>query len=281
MTPAEICHAKTQQSSSSFYYSFLFLNDRQRQAMTALYAFCREVDDVVDECSDINIATSKLNWWRTEIHNLFHHTANHPVTIALKTAINHYPLSEKYFLELITGMEMDLYPTHYANFDELSTYCYRVASVVGLLTIEILGYQGDQTHQYAHHLGIALQLINILRDVKEDVQRGRIYLPQDELQQFNVTEDMLHNNSNNPHIQALFTYQAKRAEQYYQQAFTFLNQSDRFQQRTAIIMAEIYWALLKKIQAQNYPVLEKKVRVTKLKKLWIAWTTARREYQFK
>ncbi len=281
MTPDEYCQEKTQQSSSSFYYSFLFLNDTQRQAMTALYAYCREVDDVVDNCSDHHVASNKLNWWREEIHSVFHGIPNHPVSIALKSAINNYPLKEKYFQELISGMEMDLHAAQYSSFNELSLYCYRAASVVGLLSIEIMGYSGSDTHKYARNLGIALQLINILRDVKEDAARGRIYIPQDELLQFGVDKAMLIEGKSNEKTLALFEFQANRAQQYYKKAFSYLAQTDRYNQRTGIIMAEIYYALLKKIQAGNYPILQQRVKVAKLKKLWIAWTTARHEYQYR
>jgi len=281
MTPDEYCQEKTQQSSSSFYYSFLFLNDTQRQAMTALYAYCREVDDVVDNCSDHHVAGNKLNWWREEIHRIFHGIPNHPVSIALKSAINNYPLKEKYFQELISGMEMDLHAAQYSSFNELSLYCYRAASVVGLLSIEIMGYTGPDTDKYARNLGIALQLINILRDVKEDAARGRIYIPQDDLVQFEVSKAMLIEGTSNEKTLALFEFQANRAQQYYKKAFSYLAQTDRYKQRTGIIMAEIYYALLKKIQLNNYPVLQNRVKVAKLKKLWIAWTTARHEYQYR
>jgi 15-cis-phytoene synthase len=277
MTPNEYCQQKTQQSSSSFYYSFLFLNETQQQAMMALYAYCREVDDIVDQCSDESIAASKLHWWRQETHSIFHGTPNHPVSIALKIARQNYPLEENYFQELISGMEMDLHTKQYSSFEDLSHYCYRAASVVGLLTIEILGYSGANTVKYAHDLGIALQLINILRDVKEDAKRGRIYLPQDELKQFNVTQAMLLSKTANNNTLALFKFQADRAREYYNKAFSNLAQADRPQQRTSIIMAEIYLALLNKIESSHYPVLEKRVCIPKLKKLWIAWTVARRE----
>ncbi|MCU7818025.1 MAG: presqualene diphosphate synthase HpnD [gamma proteobacterium symbiont of Lucinoma myriamae] len=279
MTPDEYCQEKTQQSSSSFYYSFLFLNDSQRQAMTALYAYCREIDDVVDDCTDQLIAGNTLNWWRDEVHDTFHGTPNHPVAIALKTAINNYPLQGKYFLELISGMEMDLHNNQYASFNDLSLYCNRVAGTVGLLTIEILGYTGSDTSEYARNLGISLQLINILRDVKEDAQRGRIYIPQDELVKFSVTKDMLMSHTNTPQTLNLFKFQAARAQSYYEKAFSALDKNDRYAQRTGIIMAEIYFTLLKKIQIQQYPVLEKRVTVNKFKKLWLAWTTVRREYK--
>ncbi len=282
MTADEYCQEKTQQSGSSFYYSFLFLETSQRQAMTALYAYCREVDDIIDTCRDTSVAANKLAWWREEIHHVFHGQPNHPVAQALKKALKRYPLQEKHLLELITGMEMDLYKQQYESFNELSLYCYRVASVIGLLTIEILGYKDPDTLKYAHNLGIALQLINILRDVKEDAFRGRIYIPQDELIQFGINKEELfglldHNNT--PQTLALFEFQAKRAEHYYQQAFECLPQSDRYAQKTGIIMAEIYFTLLNKIRSQHYPVLQERVSLTKFKKLWIAWTTARREYR--
>lgn len=280
MTADEYCQEKTQHSNSSFYYSFLFLNNEQRQAMTALYAYCREIDDIVDECSDPSIAANKLNWWKEEVHKLFHGSPSHPVTIALKTSIQCYPLQEKYFLELIYGMEMDLYHSHYATFSDLSSYCYHVASVVGLLTISILGYKEAQTEQYAQNLGISCQLINILRDVKEDAQRGRIYIPQDELQQFSVTQEMLLSDKNTPETLALFRFQAQRAEHYYHLAFTDLAQTDRYTQRTGIIMSEIYFSLLQKIKKQHYPVLQKRISLSPFKKLWLAWTTARREYKY-
>ncbi len=281
MTPDEYCQEKTQQSSSSFYYSFLFLNEIQRQAMTALYAFCREVDDVVDECSEPELALNKLNWWREEIYSLFHAAPNHPVIIALKTSLENYPLPEKYFQELIDGMEMDIHKAQYNSFNELSLYCYRVAGVVGLLTIEILGYSRPSTQDYAKNLGISLQLINILRDVKEDAQRGRIYIPQDELKNFKVDKKMLLNGNgeNNQNTIHLFEFQAARADEYYAKAFTSLEECDRYQQRSGIIMAEIYYALLKKIQKTHYPVMSQRVKISKIKKLWIAWTTARREYK--
>ena len=279
MTPDEYCQEKTQKSSSSFYYSFLFLDDIQRQAMTALYAYCREIDDIVDECSDTYVAANKLNWWRDEVHEIFHGKPNHPVALALTESLKYFPLKESHFLELISGMEMDLKANHYQTFDELSLYCYRVASIVGLMTIEILGYEHDSAKEYAHKLGIALQLINILRDVREDAQRGRIYIPQEELKQFDVTPEMLVNGQNNEQTEKLFAFQAQRAEQFYEQAFAAIAPQDRYPQRTGIIMGEIYYALLKQIIKQHYPVLKKRVKINALKKLWIAWTTARREYK--
>ena len=248
--------------------------------MTALYAFCREVDDIVDECHEPMVAERKLQWWREEIGALFTGKPSHPVCLALQEALVHYPLEQRYFLELIDGMQMDLQKHSYANFDELSQYCYCAASTVGLLSIEIFGYQHESTREYARHLGIALQLINILRDVREDALRGRIYIPQDELQRFKLSKENIINGTDNEQSRALFALQAARARSYYEQAFEYLDAEDRYAQRTGIIMANIYSALLDKIINTNYSVLSQRVQLTKTMKLWIAWSSARREYKY-
>ncbi|HEX9179319.1 MAG TPA: presqualene diphosphate synthase HpnD, partial [Burkholderiales bacterium] len=186
MTPDQYCQEKAAQSGSSFYYSFLFLPPEKRRAITALYAFCREVDDLVDECSDPVVARTKLAWWRQELAGTFAGNPQHPVTRALAPAIERFGLPQEQFQEIIDGMEMDLDQEHYPDFRSLALYCHRVAGVVGLLSAEIFGYQDRATLRYAHELGLAFQLTNILRDVGEDARRGRIYLPMDELAQFGV-----------------------------------------------------------------------------------------------
>ncbi|HEC20791.1 MAG TPA: squalene synthase HpnD [Gammaproteobacteria bacterium] len=277
MTPDEYCQDKTAKSGSSFYYSFLFLPEAQRKAITALYAFCREVDDVVDECSDSELARSKLNWWRAEVFGLFEGRPNHPVCKALVIPIEQYNLPKEYFLEIIDGMEMDLLQTRYASFAELNLYCYRVASVVGLMAAEIFGYQDRGTLKYAHNLGLAFQLTNILRDVKEDAQRGRIYLPLDELDEYGVSEeDILKSRCSNK-MQKLLDFQAQRAQQHYDKAFALLPECDRYVQRTGLIMAAIYRNTLNTIQQDSCRVLSQRISSTPLKKLWLAWRTARRE----
>ncbi|MBK7767292.1 MAG: presqualene diphosphate synthase HpnD [Sulfuritalea sp.] len=188
MTPDQYCQERAAQSGSSFYYSFLFLEPSRRQAITALYAFCREVDDVVDECPDTLLARAKLAWWRGEVQALFDDRASHPVTQALAASLKSFSLPQEQLLEIIDGMEMDLDHLRYADFKALHLYCYRVASVVGLLAAEIFGYRDRMTLRYAHDLGLAFQLTNIIRDVGEDARRGRIYLPQDELSRFGVDE---------------------------------------------------------------------------------------------
>ncbi|MEY3244400.1 MAG: hypothetical protein RJB20_640 [Pseudomonadota bacterium] len=191
MTPEQYCQEKTAKSGSSFYYSFRFLSKSRRLAITALYAFCREVDDIADECTDLSVAKTKLNWWRSEIERLYQNQPQHPVSKALLQAIHTYQLDAEHFMEIIDGMEMDLNFNRYQDFKQLQLYCYRVASVVGLLSAQIFGFKNRKTLKFAHDLGMAFQLTNIIRDVGEDARRNRIYLPLDELAKFGVSEDDL------------------------------------------------------------------------------------------
>lgn len=274
MSPQQYCQEKAAQSGSSFYYSFLFLPKAKREAITALYAFCREVDDVADECQEVSIARTKLAWWRQEIRNLYTGTPQHPVTKALLPAISTYKMDEEHFLEIIDGMEMDLDQNRYANFKELQLYCYRVASVVGLLSVQIFGYTNRNTLKYAHDLGIALQLTNIIRDVGEDARRGRIYLPLDEIKKAGLSEtDVLHGHISEK-MQTLLEFQIERAETFYDRALKALPKEDKKSQRTGLIMAAIYRTLLREIKADNAQVvLNARVSLTPLRKLWLAWTT--------
>ena len=277
MTPEQYCQDKAASSGSSFYYSFLFLPPAQRKAITALYAFCREVDDIVDECSDVNIARTKLQWWRDSMTQTFAGSPQHPVQKALSNPITEYKLPLEYFLEIIDGMEMDLQHTRYANFKDLGLYCYRAASVVGLMAAEIFGYQDQRSLEYANNLGMAFQLTNILRDVREDAQRDRIYIPLDELACFNVSEQDILQHRNSDNMKALLQHQAQRAHHYYDLAFEQLPEQDRYSQRSGLIMATIYLQTLKAIENDDYPVLEARVSLTPLHKLWLAWKTARSE----
>jgi phytoene synthase len=277
MTPDQYCQDKAAKSGSSFYYSFRFLPPQQRQAIIALYAFCREVDDTVDEIADTDIARTKLAWWREEIQRTFHGIATHPVGLALQSALQYFDLHEEYFMEIIDGMAMDLDQFSYPEFKHLALYCHRAASVVGLLSVEIFGYEDRKTLKYAENLGLALQLTNIIRDVREDAERGRIYLPQDELQQFNVRADDLLALKSSPELINLLKFQTARAKQYYQQALQLLPENDRYTQRTGLIMAAIYEATLDEIEKDNFQVMQHRVSLTPLRKLWIAWRIARRE----
>lgn len=280
MTPQEYCQDKAARSGSSFYYSFLFLPTNKRDAITALYAFCREVDDVVDNHSNVDVAGIKLNWWRSEIENLFKGKPTHPVAIALKPAIYEFKLDKNYFLDIITGMEMDLNKSRYNDFNELSNYCYHVASVVGLLSAGIFGYKDKKTRDYAIALGYALQLTNIIRDVGEDAKRNRIYLPLKDLEKFSVSETDILKGVETIQYYELMAYQADRARKYYQQAMELLPDSDRSRQLAAMIMANVYLGTLLKIKANGYHTLNKRISLGKLHKLWIAWTTYRAEKKY-
>ncbi|MBI1175098.1 MAG: presqualene diphosphate synthase HpnD [Sideroxydans sp.] len=273
MTPDQYCQDKAAASGSSFYYSFMFLPRDKRRAITALYAFCREVDDVVDECSDTGVARTTLNWWRSETAAIYGGTPQHPVCQALVPLVKQFNLPQEHLLEIIDGMEMDLDQHSYPDFKSLQLYCYRVASVVGLLAAEIFGYTDRKTLKYAHDLGIAFQLTNIIRDVGEDARRGRIYLPQDELQQFGVTSNDILNAHETEEFRKLMQFQVDRAQRFYQQAFEQLPAIDRKAQRTGLIMAAIYRATLDAIVASGCHVLKERVSLTPVRKLWLAYKT--------
>ncbi len=271
--PHAYCQEKAAASGSSFYYSFMFLPPERRQAITALYAFCREVDDVVDECHDLQIAQTKLDWWRTQVALIFDGAPQHPVGLALKDVIRRFSLPREQLLEIIDGMQMDLLQTRYLDWKALNLYCYRVASVVGLLSAEIFGYTNRQTLKYAHDLGLAFQLTNIIRDVGEDARRGRIYLPIDELQRFNVPARQLLDGQYSDSFRDMMAFQAARARQFYDQAFAQLPPEDRKAQRPGLIMAAIYRTLLDEIEADGFQVLDRRTSLTPLRKIWLAGTT--------
>src|SRR3954453_17409951 len=247
MSPGEECQHKAAASGSSFYYSFLFLPRERRHAITALYAFCREVDDVVDETSDPQIASTKLAWWRIEVANLYAGKPQHPVTKALLPFIAKYSLAQENLGEIIDGMEMDLNQSRYLDWPGLERYCHRVAGVVGLLAARIFGYGDARTLEYARELGIAFQLTNIIRDVGEDARKNRIYLPMEELKRFGVPAADLLQGRETEEFRRLMAFQAERARAYYERALQALPPSDRRAQRPGLIMAAIYRALLVEI----------------------------------
>ena len=273
MTPQEYCQDKAAKSGSSFYYSFLFLPADKRAAITALYAFCREVDDVADECHDPHLARTKLAWWRDELARLYAGTPNHPVTRALLPALETYALPREAFEEIIDGMEMDLDHDRYADFNSLKLYCHRVAGVVGELSARIFGFRAHGTLDYAQTLGLAFQLTNIIRDVGEDARRGRIYLPQDELRQFGVRESDIVGARSTPEFIELMRFQTARARELYAQALGRLAAEDRATQKPGLVMARIYRTLLDEIERDGFPVLQGKTSLTPIRKLWLAWRT--------
>jgi len=273
MTPDEYCQRKAASSGSSFYYSFVFLARERRRAITALYAFCREVDDVVDEGMDLELASAKLGWWRAEVANLFAGKAQHPVTRALEPFREKFSLSAARLNEIIDGMEMDLSQSRYLDWRGLETYCYRVAGVVGLLAAGIFGYRDARTLDYARNLGIAFQLTNIIRDVGEDARKNRVYLPIEDLQRFGVGASDILQSRETPQFRELMQFQAERARSYYGDALATLPGEDRRAQRPGLIMAAIYRSLLDEIERDGFKVLAQRTSLTPLRKFWIAWRT--------
>ena len=273
MTPDEYCQQKAAQSGSSFYYSFRFLPPERRRAITALYAFCREVDDIADEVQDVNIARAKLGWWRAEVASLFAGHPTHPVSKALQPATQQFGIDEARLNEIIDGMEMDLSRRRYQDFASLQLYCHRVAGVVGQLSASIFGFKHAQTLDYAENLGLAFQMTNIIRDVGEDARRDRIYLPQQDLQKFGVTNADILDCKQTLAFEKLMAFQAERAKSLYQAAFAALLPEDRRPQRPGLIMSAIYRTLLDELERDGFKVLNQRTSLTPLRKLWIAWKT--------
>ena len=271
MTPQEYVQQKAASSGSSFYYAFLFLPAERRAAITAFYAFCREVDDVVDEISDPSVAQSTLAWWQNEVTQAFAGKATHPVMKALMPHVQVYGIEPQHLLSVIEGCQMDLTQTRYLDYAGLQRYCHLVAGVVGEVAAKIFGQTDPATTQYAHTLGLAFQLTNILRDVGEDALRGRIYLPIDELKQFDVKAQDLMQRQYSARFTALMKFQAARAHRLYDEAFELLPEADKRAQKPGLMMASIYRTLLREIEADNFQVLHQRVSLTPLRKLWLAW----------
>ena len=271
MRPEQYVQEKAAASGSSFYYAFLFLPAPRRAAITAFYAFCREVDDVVDEAVDMGVAATKLAWWSQEVKRAFQGNPNHPAMRALLPHTANYGIEERHLQDVIAGCRMDLEQTRYLDYPNLQRYCHLVAGIVGEVSARIFGQEAAQTTQYAHTLGQALQLTNIIRDVGEDALRGRIYLPVNELQIFDVKAHEVIKRQYSDRFTALMQFQAQRAHALYDQALALLPESDRRSQKPGLMMASIYRTLLREIEAANFQVLHQRVRLTPLRKLWLAW----------
>jgi phytoene synthase len=273
MTPEQYVQNKAAASGSSFYYAFLFLPPPRRAAITAFYAFCREVDDVADEVSDPGVAATKLAWWRSEVAAGFAGKPSHPVMRALMPLAPAYGIEASHLLAVIEGCQMDLDQSRYLDFPGLARYCDLVAGVVGEVASNIFGRTRDSTLAYAHRLGLAMQLTNIIRDVGDDARRGRIYLPMDELKRFDVKAGELLAREYSDRFKALMTFQAQRAHRCYDEALAELDEADRRTQKPGLMMANIYRSLLREIEADGFHVLQQRISLTPIRKLWIAMRT--------
>ena len=271
MTPEQYVQQKAAASGSSFYYAFLFLPPPRRAAITAFYAFCREVDDVVDEVTDPGVAHTKLAWWQSEVAQSFAGKPSHPVMQALMPHVAPYDLQQEHLQAVIRGCHMDLEQTRYLDFPGLQRYCHLVAGVVGEVAARIFGQTQPGTTEYAHKLGLAFQLTNIIRDVGEDAMRGRIYLPVSELQQFDVKANEILQRKHSERFVALMRFQARRAHGLYEEALALLPAQDRRAQKPGLMMASIYRTLLREIERDDFQVLNQRVSLTPLRKLWLAW----------
>ena len=271
MTPQEYVQHKAAASGSSFYYAFLFLPAPRRSAITAFYAFCREIDDVVDDTADAGVASSKLAWWQTEVAQAFAGRPSHPVLQALMPLAANFHIEQRHLLSVIEGCQMDLNQTRYLDYPGLQRYCHLVAGVVGEVAANIFGRTQEQTTHYAHKLGLALQLTNIIRDVGEDALRGRIYLPMNELQQFDVKAHEILKRSESDRFIELMKFQTRRAHDLYDEALQLLPQADRRAQKPGLMMASIYRALLREIEHDQFRVLRQRTSLTPLRKMWLAW----------
>jgi 15-cis-phytoene synthase len=277
MTPEQYVQQRAAGSGSSFYYAFLFLSPPRRAAITAFYAFCREVDDVVDEVQDPSVAASKLHWWRGEVEAACAGRPTHPVTLALAPCMAAYGIRREHLLAVIDGCEVDLQQSRFLDFASLERYCHLVAGIVGEVASGIFGRTREETVDYAHKLGLALQLTNIIRDVGDDARRGRLYLPLDELQRFDVkAHEILRRSAPwgySERFAELMRFQAERAHSTYDAALSLLPEVDRVAQKPGLMMANIYRTLLAEIQRQGFQVLHQRTSLTPLRKLWIAART--------
>jgi len=277
MTPQQYVQDKAARSGSSFYYAFMFLPARRRAAITAFYAFCREVDDVVDEVHDPSVAVAKLAWWRKEVGESFAGTPHHPATQALMPYVAEFDIREDHLAAVVDGCRIDLTQTRFLDWPDLERYCHLVAGVVGEVAANIFGRSSNQTIQYAHRMGLAFQLTNIIRDIGDDARRGRVYIPISELQRYDVkVSEILRREAPwgySERFDALMRAQAERAHHTYDSALALLPEVDRNAQKPGLMMANIYRSLLREIEADGFQVLHQRTSLTPLRKLWIAART--------
>lgn len=267
------CQAITRERARNFYFAFLSLPPGQRQAVYAVYAFCRGCDDYADDDIELQRKVELLEGYRAQLHQCYQGQSSGPVFQALQDAVERYQIPQQYFDDIVTGVEMDLTISRYATFQDLYTYCYRVASVVGLISIQVFGYSSPRAKECAVDMGIAMQLVNIIRDIKEDAERDRIYLPQDELQRFGYTEQELFRGVLNQPFSDLMAFQARRARQYFRSGRKLLPMVPVRTRPCPAILSGLYSKLLDRIEARRWDVFAERVRLSTSEKLWLAGRT--------
>ena len=268
---AESAKHIAKESKSSFYYAFNLLPEAKRDAMNIVYAFCRKTDDIVDEGNEpVDVKGQKLTKWRVELEKAFQNESEYTLLNKTIQTAKQFNIPFEHFFELIKGMEMDLKENRFKSFDELRLYCYRVASTVGLMSIEIFGYKHESAKLFAENLGIALQLTNIIRDVSKDAKAGRIYLPLDEMHMFHYTEEDLLSHQYNENFIALMEFQATRAKEYFNRATSYLNLEDKATMFAARAMQHIYYRILERVIQAKYDVFNKNIKLSKIEKVGIS-----------
>ena len=265
----EACRTITRREAKNFYYAFLTLPAAKRRAIYAAYAFCRHCDDSVDEETSVDAKLKALSDLQANLDNTYSGSASSPVYVALADVARNYKIPQAYFQEIILGVESDLVKDRFQNFDELKEYCYRVASVVGLICLQIFGYEDDDAKEYAVDLGLAMQLTNIIRDVREDLDMGRVYLPQDEMARFGYSEEDLKNGVRNEAFLELMRFQSQRAREYFDRGFKLLPYLSRRSRACPAVLGALYSKVLDRIEASDYDVLESRVSLSKAEKIGI------------
>lgn len=266
----------TNARTTNFYYSFVFLPREKRQAIEAVYAFARRSDDAADSRQSPEEARQALCRCRRDLERCYAEFGGQgardftPELAALAEAVHRFSIPREHFEELFRGIEMDLQPAHYQTFEDLSLYCYRVASTIGLISIEIFGYRNPRTRKYAANLGMALQLVNILRDLESDARRRRVYLPGEDLERFGVRPESFLEAKPSGRFRELMEFESKRARGYFALAREALPPEDRRSMVAAEIMGALYWRLLTRIERRDYNVFRERVRLPRLVKFWIA-----------
>ena len=272
MNPDDYCYALAVRQGSDFRYSLLGLPLDQRQALIALQALQLETARIVGERHDPGVAHAKLDWWRAEINRLFAGEPQHPVTRALQPGLGRFNLPEEYFRELLDGVAMDLDYDAYPGFAEMTLYVHRRGSTPALLAAEILGYQDRRaTPRFAHEAGALLLLFELLCDARHHARHGRYYLPEDEMRRFGVQPGDLLAAQTTDRVRQLFAFQAERIRGYYHRALECLPDGDRYAQRGLLIRLELALTLLAELAEDGYRLLEQHIRLTPLRKLWLAW----------